>query len=101
VQSGALVLQARRRGPDEAAICGPRLTVIAARRFPSAVARNRARRIMREASRVLLRDTREPWDVVVVVRPEAVEEPYRDRLAGLAELFHRAGVLSDHTVAVS
>jgi ribonuclease P protein component len=74
--------------------------VVAGKRFPSAVARNRARRVTREACRVLLRDAQEPWDLVLVVRAEAVEQPYQQRLGGLAGLFRRAGVLSDKIVAV-
>jgi RNase P protein component len=55
---------------------------------------------MREASRVLLREAHDPWDVVVVVRPEAAEQPYQDRLAGLAELLRRAGLLPDKVVTL-
>ena len=93
MQSGALTLHARRRGPEEAVSGGPRLAVAAARRFPTAVARNRARRIIREAISVLLRDTQDPWDLVLVVRPEAVDLGYQDRLGSLAELLSRAGVM--------
>lgn len=97
VQSSGLVLQCRRRGPDEGIPEGTRLTVVAARRFPSAVARNRARRTIREASRVALGESREPWDVVIVVRPETAERPYRERLALIGELLGRSGVMPAST----
>ncbi len=95
------MLHARRRGPDETAseglpagrLEGPRLAVSAARRFPSAITRNRARRVIREAARVLLRDVQDPWDLLLVVRPEETERRYPDRLGALAELFQRAGVI--------
>ena len=76
------------------------MAVIAARRFPSAVARNRARRVMREACRALLRGAGEPWDIALVVRTEALEQSPRDRLAAVAHLLCRAGILSDNAVAV-
>jgi ribonuclease P protein component len=72
---------------------GPRLTVIAGRSFRTAVARNRARRTLREVSRVLLRDTQEPCDVLIVARPDALDQPYQARLQTLTDLFGRAGIL--------
>jgi ribonuclease P protein component len=100
VQSDALVLHARQRNRDEATPNGARLAVIAVRRFPTAVARNRARRIVREASRVLLKDVGGSWDLALVVRTEALDQPYQDRLATLADLFRRAGVVSGQAVAL-
>lgn len=100
VQSGALVLHARRRDRGEPAPAGVRLAVIAARRFPSAVTRNRARRIAREASRALLKDVLESWDLALTVRTEALEEPYRERLTALADLLRRAGVVSGQVARV-
>ena len=76
------------------------MAVVAAKRFRGAVARNRARRIVREASRVLLREAEEPWDLALVVRPEALEQPYQERVAALAELFRRGGVEPGVTAAV-
>ncbi len=89
------VVHARRRSGEESTQSGPRLTVIAGRSFPTAVARNRARRILREAGRVLLRDTHDSWDLVLVGRPEALDQPYEARLQTLADLFGRAGVLPE------
>lgn len=100
VQSDALVLHARPRDADEPAPEVVRLAVIAARRFPSAVARNRARRIARAASRVLLKDVFGSWDLALTVRVEALEQPYQERLTVLADLFRRAGVLSGQAATV-
>ena len=72
---------------------GPRLTVIAGRSFRSAVARNRARRTLREVSRVLLGDTQEPYDILIVARPDALDQPYQARLQTLTDLFGRACLL--------
>jgi len=100
VQCEALVLHARQRDRDEPPPDVVRLAVMAVRRFPTAVARNRARRIAREASRVLLKDVCGPWDVALMVRAEALEQPYQERLAALADLLRRAGVVSGQAVGV-
>lgn len=100
MQSDALVLHARQRNRDEPTPNGIRLAVIAVRRFATAVARNRARRVVREASRVLLEDVCGPWDVALMVRAEALEQPYQERLAALADLFRRVGVVPGHGAAV-
>jgi len=61
--------------PDGAA--GPtRLAVIAGRRVGNAVVRNRAKRRLREAVR-LLHDRLAPgWDLVIIARPALVGQPY-------------------------
>ena len=93
--SPSVVLHARPRAADEGAPRGVRLTVVAGRQFPTAVARNRARRVVREASRVLLRDTMADWDLLLVARTEALAETHQERLHNLAELFQSAGLLAD------
>ena len=99
VEAGPLMLHARRRGADEKLPPGARVGIAAARRFPSAVARNRARRITREAARILLRESRDPWDLVLVVRPGVLERSVRERADCVADLLRRAGVISASTVA--
>jgi ribonuclease P protein component len=91
--SDAMVtLHARRRSAEEPAP-GIRLTVVAGRKFPNAVTRNRARRILREASRLLLAGVNEPWDLVLVARTVALDRPYKERVQLLHDLFSKADVL--------
>lgn len=73
---------------------GPRLAVTAGRSFPTAVARNRARRTLREVSRELLRDAQGSHDILVVARPSALDQPYQARLQTLTGLFDQAGLLA-------
>ena len=96
--SPVAVLHARRRSGEQRTLPGPRLTVIAGRSFPTAVARSRARRILREVSRILLKDTRDPCDLLVVASPEALAQPYQARLQTLADLFRRAKLLPEKAV---
>ncbi len=70
-----------------------RLCVITGRRFATAVARNRARRLLRETARVLLASVRERWDLLLVARPEVLTQPYVERRQSLCEVFHKAGIL--------
>jgi len=90
--SAAAVLHARRREPEEGPPA-PRVAVSAGRRFRGAVARNRARRILREACRVALRDRGMAWDLILVARPGVLELAYGDRLNLITDLLQRAGVL--------
>lgn len=86
------VLHARRRGDDELVPPVPRLVVVAGRRFAGAVARNRARRLLRETARVVLGRRRAPWDLVLVARTEVLASSFRERFAVLGELLDKAGV---------
>lgn len=71
--SGRLVvLHVRRRDDDEAA----RLAFVASRRVGSAVARNRAKRLLREAAAQL--DWQDGVDVVLVARRACVESRTSD-----------------------
>ena len=91
--SPAAVLHARLRAADEPAPPGPRLAIIAGRRFPTSVARNRARRLLRETSRLLLAQIQAGWDLLFVARPEVLVLPYQARLQVLSDLLHKAGIL--------
>jgi ribonuclease P protein component len=79
-------------------VTGPRMAVIANRKVGSAVSRNHARRILREASRVLLRELQDNWDLLLVARAVVLDEPYSVRLQTLTELFCRAGVLREKAI---
>jgi ribonuclease P protein component len=88
--AGHLAVVHVRRERDTGA---PRIAVVASRRVGSAVARNRAKRLLREASRHVA------WqpgtDVVLVARAAcagSLMQPVRDEVEQLAE---RLGVLED------
>jgi ribonuclease P protein component len=94
--SPVAVLHSRRRAEEEGIPAGPRLTVVAGKSFRNAVTRNRARRTLREVSRVLLRDVHQPCDVLVVAPPSALDQPYQARLQTLTDLFGQAGLLAEN-----
>ena len=82
----SMVVQGRPRPPGEAE--GIRLGLTASRKVGKAVARNRARRRLREAARqVLPRRGREGWDYVLIARRDStVARPF----ARLVEDLERA-----------
>ena len=66
--SPSLTLQARERDDDAA----PRVGYTCSKKLGNAVARNRAKRRLREAARLALApDARPGWDYVLIGRPEA------------------------------
>ncbi len=68
------ILQARRRGSDEAPPDRIRVGVTCSKKVGNAVARNRAKRRLRElARRVLPQHARPGWDYVLVGRRETTE----------------------------
>ncbi len=94
VYSPRAVLHARRRGEEEGVPGTARLAIVTGRRFPNAVARNRARRLLRETSRVVLSGLGAPWDLVLVARTEVLASSFPERLTLLRELFEKAGILA-------
>ncbi len=74
---------------------GIRLAIVAGRQFQTAVERNRARRVLREASRSVLSEAAGSWDLVLVARGDVLLEPYEARLRNMTDLFHRAGALPE------
>lgn len=66
--TAAFLLQARRRAPAEG-VKGYRLGITCSRKVGNAVARNRARRRLREVARLVLPEAgRDGWDYVLVGR---------------------------------
>lgn len=64
-----LILQARRRGADETATGDVRVGYTCSKKVGNAVARNRAKRRLREAARaVLTTEGRAGWDYVLIGR---------------------------------
>lgn len=84
-----VVLHARPASPDNA----PRVAVVASRKVGSAVARNRAKRIIREAARRL--GWKRGTDIVIVARRECACSTAQDVLAELAVLGQALDVIED------
>ncbi len=79
------LLQARERGPDEGDPHAIRVGYTCSKKLGNAVARNRAKRRLREIARALLPLHGRPgWDYVLVGRPEATAS--RDFAAMKADL---------------
>jgi len=77
-------LQARRRGAGEAE--GPRIGFTCSKKVGNAVARNRAKRRLREAARAVMPEAaRADWDYVLIGRAgETATQPFERMLADLA-----------------
>ena len=82
-----LVLVAR---PNELDLS--RVAFVAGRRVGNAVARNRAKRLMREAARALLPRVGPGWDIVLVGRRRIVEVKSSQVDNALASLVERSGI---------
>lgn len=72
-----------------------RLGVVTSRQIGGAVARNRARRVMREAWRLLKDRIGQPCDVVIVARRGIAGKSMREVQQELAGLLKIVGVLRD------
>ncbi|SEK62837.1 ribonuclease P protein component [Roseovarius nanhaiticus] len=80
--TASMMVQARERRPEEAA-SGIRVGFTCSKRVGNAVARNRAKRRLREAARAVLPDHGRPgWDYVLIGRAEATDKRPFDLLKG-------------------
>jgi ribonuclease P protein component len=82
-----LVLVARPNGLDLS-----RVGVTASRRLGSAVARNRAKRLLREAARRLYSQVEAGWDVMLIARTRVLEAKEPQVEEALASLLTQAGL---------
>ncbi|HYB09725.1 MAG TPA: ribonuclease P protein component [Alphaproteobacteria bacterium] len=94
-----LILQAYKRSDADPAVEPAgliRLGLTASRKVGNAVARNRARRRLREAARRLLPGGAKPgYDLVVIARGETLRRSFADLVDDLATALRRLGVASD------
>lgn len=72
-----------------------RIGVTASRKVGTAVERNRARRLLREAARHLYPNLRLGWDVVLVARAAAHRSHEKEVESVLASVMQRAGLWRD------
>ncbi len=63
------------------------------RKLGGAVVRNRVRRRLREALRVMAPSFQPGWDVLIIARPALVEADQEALVGALGRLLRRAGVL--------
>ena len=70
-----------------------RVGVTAGKTTGTAVLRNRAKRLLREALRPYLKTFASGWDLILIARPPLVTATLEDTRAALANLFRRAQIL--------
>jgi ribonuclease P protein component len=71
-----------------------RVGVTAGRSVGGAVQRNRAKRLLREAMRILLPTIRPGWDLILIARQPLPEATYQQVQAALSQLMRRADLLA-------
>jgi len=85
-----IVLIARANGLDET-----RIGVAASKSVGGAVARNRAKRRLREAARRAAPTLDNGWDIVLVARPDLPKAKWPDVTQSLSQLLRRAKLLRE------
>jgi ribonuclease P protein component len=88
-----LVVRIRRTDLEET-----RFGLSTGRKLGGAVVRNRVRRRIREALRVMAPSFRPGWDVLIIARPPVIAADYQSLAGALHSLLRRGGVLGGRTV---
>jgi ribonuclease P protein component len=76
-----------------------RIGLSTGRKLGGAVIRNRVRRRLREALRVMAPSFQPGWDVLIIARPAAVEADHEALVEALRRLLKRGGVLGGPAAA--
>ena len=79
---------------------GLRVGIIAGRSVGGAVQRNRAKRLLREAMRLLVSRVSPGWDLVLIARQPMLKTTLQQVHVALSQLASRAGLLSNHSDAL-
>ncbi len=88
-----LVVRSRRTGLEET-----RFGLSTGRKLGGAVVRNRVRRRLREALRVMAPSFQPGWDVLIIARPPVIAADHEALTVALQSLLRRGGVLGEQTV---
>lgn len=70
-----------------------RVGFTAGKRIGAAVARNRAKRLLREAYRLNASKLADGYDIVVVARPEITKQPFHEVERAFIKASEKAGIL--------
>jgi len=89
-----LVVRIRRTGLEET-----RFGMSTGRKLGGAVVRNKVRRRLREALRVMAPSFQPGWDVLIIARPSVIGADFQTLAGALQDLLRRGGVLGGRTVS--
>lgn len=73
-----------------------RFAIAAGRSIGNAVQRNRAKRILREATRASLEGIKSGWDVVILARKPIANATYSEVSTALHHLLTKANLMEEH-----
>ena len=69
--------------------------VVAGKSVGSAVQRNRAKRVIRAASQLILNEVKEGWDLILIARQPLVNADFDQVQSALVQLIKRAGLMRE------